>query len=409
MSPPEYEIDPDGDVVLVLRSPNTPFAVYDTGEDPPLVMAKSSRKAKKKAKKEAKKHATLFNWLDPEPAPVVEPVPVIEPEPVEPEPVAEPEPTPEPGPALTDEPPSTVELLFEDGHHPSNTPVVPDKNTYTEVIPTEQGEVGIRLSSKHLTLASPVFKKMLQGPWSESAASSHTLHASEWDVEALLILMNILHSRVRSVPRTISLEMLAKIAVLVDYYKCHEALELFVDLWIQNLSRNLPTEYGRDLVLWLAVSWVFSKQALFTTITKVAIMESKSPLKTLDLPIPQRIVAYVDQQRQEALEEIISGLHGLLVQFYMRTECSFACSSILSGSLARQMHANRILHPKPIRPFAGESIAGMSAIVRVFHSPTWRASDSYYEHKCDLATFIEPTVNSVVDSIVGLKLKTFQL
>lgn len=84
--------------------------------------------------------------------------------------------------------------------------------------------------------------------------------------------------------------MLAKIAVLVDYYECFEALELFVDIWIEKLSRNLPTEYGRDLVLWLATSWVFSKDTLFQAITKVALMESSGLLQTLYLPIPQRLV-----------------------------------------------------------------------------------------------------------------------
>ncbi len=68
--------------------------------------------------------------------------------------------------------------------------------------------------------------------------------------------------------------MLAKIAVLVDYYECYEAVEMFVDFWIQSLSRNLPKEYSRDLVLWLAISWVFSKENLFKTLTKVAALES---------------------------------------------------------------------------------------------------------------------------------------
>jgi len=38
------------------------------------------------------------------------------------------------------------------------------------------------------------------------------------------IVMSVLYSHYRLVPKKVSLEMLAKIAVIVDYYKIHEAL-----------------------------------------------------------------------------------------------------------------------------------------------------------------------------------------
>jgi hypothetical protein len=41
-----------------------------------------------------------------------------------------------------------------------------------------------------------------------------------WDAEAVQILMDIIHGRTRSVLKAPSLEMLAKIAVLVGYYEC---------------------------------------------------------------------------------------------------------------------------------------------------------------------------------------------
>lgn len=40
----------------------------------------------------------------------------------------------------------------------------------------------------------------------------------------MLILMNIIQGRNRSVPEIINLEMLARLAILVDYYDCHEVL-----------------------------------------------------------------------------------------------------------------------------------------------------------------------------------------
>ena len=81
---------------------------------------------------------------------------------------------------------------------------------------------------------------------------------------------------------------------------------------------------------------------------------------------------------------------------------------MLGGALARQMHANDFLHPRPAKPFAGYSIAGTTAIVRKFTSPAWMSSGSFHEHTCSLADLMGPTVNSFADSIVGLKLETFQ-
>ncbi|KAH8743933.1 hypothetical protein F5883DRAFT_379155, partial [Diaporthe sp. PMI_573] len=82
-------------------------------------------------------------------------------------------------------------------------------------------DIRFRLSSKHLKSASPIFKAMLDGNWKESNLTSdlhYTLHTSDWDTEALQVIMDILHGRSQRVPRSIPLELLAKIAVLVDYW-----------------------------------------------------------------------------------------------------------------------------------------------------------------------------------------------
>jgi hypothetical protein len=138
---------------------------------------------------------------------------------------------------------------------------------------TEQGEdrpvseapgIQLRVSSRHLILASPYFRGALNGPWSEATSLStdccRHIFAEDWDPQAFLILMHIIHGRNRQVPRLVSLEFLAKIAALVDYYKCYEAVEVFAELWLQGLKSHsqLPSQVGRDLVLWLFVSWVFA-------------------------------------------------------------------------------------------------------------------------------------------------------
>lgn len=163
-------------------------------------------------------------------------------------------------------------------------------------INSEIEEVKFRLSSRHLCLASPVFSAMLCGGWKESAGSvesqsSYKIGATDWNTEAFLLLMNIIHGHHRKVPRFVDLDTLAQLSILVDYYKCHEITEFFAHLWMDELSFALPTSYGRESVIWLSVSWVFSKADIFEKMTELALKESEKPLETMCLPLPSKLLS----------------------------------------------------------------------------------------------------------------------
>ena len=59
----------------------------------------------------------------------------------------------------------------------------------------------------------------------ETAGLFH-IDAEDWDAETFLIYLQILHLRNRQVPRIVTLEIMAKMAILVDYYDCGEAVKL---------------------------------------------------------------------------------------------------------------------------------------------------------------------------------------
>lgn len=80
--------------------------------------------------------------------------------------------------------------------------------------------------------------------------------------------------------------MLANIAVLVDYYDCPEVIEIFSSMWIESLQDKLPIQYGRDMTLWLFISYVFQLDNIFSQMTKIAVTQSTEPVMTLELPIP---------------------------------------------------------------------------------------------------------------------------
>lgn len=161
----------------------------------------------------------------------------------------------------------------------------------------EVRRVRLRASSKHLTLASPVFRRMFTGDWRESrnlaAGERAEIKGENWVVEqvdAMLILMNIIHGHGRKVPRDITLDTLAEIAVLVDYYECYEAVDVMTEIWIDKLLKSMPSTYGKDIISWIFISWVFQRPSSFTSATSIAATQSQQRIDPGDLPIPQRIL-----------------------------------------------------------------------------------------------------------------------
>ncbi|RFU81848.1 hypothetical protein TARUN_357 [Trichoderma arundinaceum] len=155
-------------------------------------------------------------------------------------------------------------------------------------------EVWMRLSSKHLSLASAYFQRLISGDWTETQPKdgySYTITAQEWDEKALVLLMNIIHGRTTHVPRCVSVEMLAKLGILVNYYKCYEAVKFYTDTWVSLLNLlPLPLVYGRELLFRLFVSWVFLDGITFATLTKVILYNSRGPMHSLGLPMSHQVI-----------------------------------------------------------------------------------------------------------------------
>ncbi|KAI5868239.1 hypothetical protein GGS23DRAFT_544639 [Durotheca rogersii] len=165
--------------------------------------------------------------------------------------------------------------------------------------------VTFRVSSRHLSLASARSTKM-RHRWDEKKKADGYLHISveDWDTEALLIVLNIVHLRNRKVPCIVTLEMLSKLAVVADYFEFHEAVEPFSNTWIARLHPALPTSYNRDLILWIWVSHVFNANLLLKKLTYTAVQCCPGKMQDLGLPIPRSIVEKVNNKRVAAAAKL---------------------------------------------------------------------------------------------------------
>lgn len=125
-------------------------------------------------------------------------------------------------------------------------------------------EVHFQLSSKHLTLASEYFQRLTANNWREvnsEGSFAYSITVEDWDESALLVVMKILHGQSKNVPRGIELEMFAKIAVLADYYQCHEAFDFYAQAWSLDLRNNRLDPH----ILWKkTLAWAFCILYIFS-------------------------------------------------------------------------------------------------------------------------------------------------
>jgi BTB/POZ domain len=155
---------------------------------------------------------------------------------------------------------------------------------------------GDSIESPPLELASPVFKAMLQH---NNFKEGDTLRSSgkvkvelpDDDPAALRILLDIIHGRVRQVPRQVNLRIMTELSVLVDKYQMLEVVELCVELWMSTLKSSVPMFFTADLLAWLNISWVFGLADIFKQISRIAMRGSTDLFGAHEshLPIPQPV------------------------------------------------------------------------------------------------------------------------
>ncbi|KAM7195896.1 hypothetical protein V8F20_007261 [Naviculisporaceae sp. PSN 640] len=254
---------------------------------------------------------------------------------------------------------------------------------------TTPGIMTFLLSSRHLALASPVLKAMFSDKWTEGVKVDNLYHftAEGWNTEALAVVMNVIHGRWSLVPTTVGLELLAGIAVIVDYYDIREPLQLISSLWMKGFTASsIPTVICRELLLWILISWVFKEQCLelFQQAVRVAILRSKYELKIPDdIPIPSTIFAEINTRRNKSRNNIARGLTDLIGGYSAGSYgCTFECRSMHLGALMSCIHGLGFTYvsyaiPVPndafraLDPFIGSSLVDVVERLRTLRSPSW--------------------------------------
>ncbi|KAF5609057.1 uncharacterized protein FSUBG_4212 [Fusarium subglutinans] len=252
----------------------------------------------------------------------------------------------------------------------------------------EPREVRMRISSKHLSFVSSTFRDDLlassnkDAPVQCSACSSPPsrpftrVYTIGWDALALAIVLDAIHGRHAEIPRVINLGLLARITTVVDHYKCQEVIHVFFDHWQSDIFRQagFPTLLSKTALLWLYICMVFpGLEGIFASIacTVVSHFKGSAQITARMLPITTTL-GKLNEKRLELIKQIKDGLqdvHNSLLQESGCVRGDRLCSSLTLGVLVHMIHQHEHAEPPFIAPFDGYSVSTALKLVQECSEP----------------------------------------
>lgn len=97
----------------------------------------------------------------------------------------------------------------------------------------------VQVSSKAMSLASPVWRTMLdpKGPFREASPDNGEISFLEDDADALLILLLATHLKYQEIPEELTYEMLLNVCVACDTFDRNENVGPWLSKWLSHLTR----------------------------------------------------------------------------------------------------------------------------------------------------------------------------
>ncbi|KAH6674272.1 hypothetical protein B0J14DRAFT_653575 [Halenospora varia] len=285
----------------------------------------------------------------------------------------------------------------------------------------------LRVSSKAMSIASPVFRAMLvPDRFEEGRALSEgaaEIELPDDDPAAFTIIVFILHHRNRQVPKKIELQTMGSLAIIVDKYQLLECMELYRDVWLPDLNTQLPTSFDNTLLEWLSIAWAFRLPEQFKHLTRVAQRGSLSNLASdgQEVPIPDIVLRHIAKDRQRAISKALSMISDTIDRYQSARQCPYygsdttkhrACDSMVLGSLLRSAKSVG-LYPPQKTPYEGLSMSLVhksAVLIEVSALCDFIPSDRYGSmatpnHR--IPSQIKTRMDEILSSLAGLDLETF--
>ncbi|KAJ4137315.1 hypothetical protein NW768_002899 [Fusarium equiseti] len=253
-----------------------------------------------------------------------------------------------------------------------------------------------------------------QGPSSPQLSHSPCIRevsTTGWNAYALLAVLKIIHSQCYGVDRCVGVRYIAEVAVIANYYQCTQALSFATQVWLDGnyTLQRLEFRYGKEIIMWLFIAWTFSRGSLFEPVACTIVMYGRglSYVETYDLPISE-ILAALEIKRLNALQSLISALSDLKGKA-KRNElgCRYhRCRALIIGSLELNLEEHPELTVEDGN-YDGMSISEVIDTVQNQFEPN-ESETRCGTHLCTPKLLMQSTIRSVQEEISSITLSDFQ-
>ncbi|PGH28927.1 hypothetical protein GX50_08333 [[Emmonsia] crescens] len=205
-----------------------------------------------------------------------------------------------------------------------------------------------KVSSKILSLASPVFQSLLtdatRGPMNVLTIDVFCI------IEALEIVLKIIHFQMEDIPKALSLQYLLDIARFTERYEMHRSLGMFPEIWVNNaLERCEKSQYANDIQDWIYIFFVFENHDRFPEATKILTYEFGPTMEDEMVESLDPVFEAINERRFSYLKAWIDSIYSDYRSYIKRTKCADpACfaQEFVVGLFTRVLKKYKLL-PRP--------------------------------------------------------------
>ncbi|PHH93137.1 hypothetical protein CDD83_517 [Cordyceps sp. RAO-2017] len=228
-------------------------------------------------------------------------------------------------------------------------PLSPDHNSLS--VPGDPLNAAIFLvSGQAVANASALFKdwieQLLPHKFGDSVDDGPTALRVYWssspcDVDSFAIMMNIVHNRIRLVPRKLEVFELARMALVVQSFGFHEAVEAYADSWIKKLPSTSVSEFRKETIyedeklvkLFMAdlvAALVFTDKDKLKKLIQLWVDRGESTAKHPGRPLPTAIAEALSSARNMCAVQVAELYKHMKVSLVEENiGCSPCCKSML--------------------------------------------------------------------------------
>ncbi|KAF5604846.1 hypothetical protein FPCIR_699 [Fusarium pseudocircinatum] len=255
-----------------------------------------------------------------------------------------------------------------------------------------------------------------------SSGPIRKISAEDWDAVALAIVLDAIHCRHHDIPTEIHIGLLAGIATIVDYYQCSEAIRFHYKAWAQLGIKHLGNYNAIVLQLYVSWVFHDENEFEKAAGSVIRHGTGMPGFNTHELPVSGILTKLDDIRQtmiKKALEALEFLQEQLTEEGGCESRHDPDCTSIILGTLIREKRRLARFNPPLVAPYDGHSLGWTLRRIECFDLPSNPHSDDSYldtiesnddgdYHPCTIQARLKPSFNEIHLAVQSIRLVDFK-